>query len=348
MDELTMLKDLGRELYAAAPEPKRETRQRLTAAAAEEGRRFFRPRQLLVPVVAALLVGVLAVAVTVLVQPGRSRAGGPAAGSVASTQTRRELLAALHRPGPPEEPVPDPSAFLYLRELNTRWVSTQVDGKPVMKPVTSNYESWWSVDGTRSSGSQIPDAGPGLQKIPGCRNGRPKLKNADDDRMIPCQTHPAYRAKFPTTVAGARQSLYYDLSGSVAKGRRSNSDAFETGIGWLNSNSMPVASRGALLEAILGIPGVVVVPGRVTVDGATGVAVRWQFGKAPRMEYLINPGQRAIVGSRFVRVQGIPLGAKEPVVATSAILQRAVVARLGLRPDGTALAGSPASKNKIS
>ena len=350
MDELTMLKDLGRELYAAVPEPETQTRQRLLAAAGGPARRWPARRwprrgrtRLLLPVGAALLVGALTVAVTVLVQPGRSHSAGPAAGSKASAQTRRELLAALHRPGPPDEKIPAPSAFLYQRERVTHWVSTKVGGKPVTTPVTGSHESWWSVDGTRKSGVQNPDLGPGLYYIPGCRNGRPKLQNADDDRQIPCQTRPAYRGNFPTTVAGAKDALYNDLSGTAGKGPRSNSSAFETGIAWLYSNSMPVASRAALIEAVLGIRGVVVVPGRVTVDGVTGVAVRWQFGTAPRMEYLIDPGRRTIVGSRFVRVQGIPLGAKEPVVSSTGIIQRGVVSRVGLRPDGTTFKVSPVS-----
>jgi hypothetical protein len=320
MDEITLLKDLGRELGTAGEKLKPSTRQRVLAATVNDRRSALRrkPFRIAVPVGVASLVGALAVTVSIVVQStGTAQIDSVGAGSAAVA-----------------DPPPASNSFVYTRsrerEWSDPWRQTR-SGKVVAvpsKPSTDIRESWMSVDGTRDGGLGQDDGTPTLS-FAGCSGGRENAAHGGDL----CRPMPAYQADFPTTVAAARDELYRPLLGnstSVAEG------AFERIGDLMIEKLMSPASRAALFEVAISTPGAVVVPGTSTVDGVSGTLLTRRTG-VNQEELLFNAQTHELMARATVPVlaSGEAGSPSSKGAYSQVVLERGVVAEFALRPNGT-------------
>jgi hypothetical protein len=329
MDEMTMLKDLGRDLVTAGEGLKPQTRQRVLAGTTMPQRSrtswFAAPAlrhpalRFGVPLGAALLVGGLGI--TALVHPDTAKTDGVQV----SMQARQILLAAAQTARADKAGPPPAKSFIYTR-------TKEVLAHP---SYTGEREAWISVDGSRSS-IWTPSGSNQLTRVPGCVGGRPRVEDGANG-TTPCIVRPGYRQDFPTSVVAAREALHHEDGASA---RITDDSAFERAGTLLMEGRMPAASRAALFEAVATIPGVEVVPRAATATGAIGVAVaKVSADKAWRDEIIFDPVSHVVIGRRNVSLMQYGKPHAPEVQFSAGVIDTAIVSRVLHRPDGSVRKG---------
>ena len=103
---------------------------------------------------------------------------------------------------------------------------------------------------------------------------------------------------------------------------------------------LPAASRAAVFEALATIPDTFVVADVVTVTGASGVAVaRVDAKQRNREELIFDPTTHELIGGREIFLGTVGARQKEAVMYSAGVIERGIVKRVRLRPDGTVRSG---------
>lgn len=302
MNDIEMLRELARETPLAGLAELGPARTRLVAAIAADpaagcsaqaaqppGRkRYPRRRLALTGVVAAGVSAVIAAVVATAVCGWASNLSGPAAGSTgrldpaAARVLHRAALAALQlRAGAPR-----PSQFIYTKIANG-------DG--------SLYQSWLSVDGTRTGLVRGAGGGPASIYIPGCRDGHQVRVNASraaggTPGGRPCVPQPAYHPQMPTSLPALRSYLDQDMGVNPDSSGYLN-DFGKTVDELLTQAYLTSGQRAALYDLMAQTPGFTLIPHATDGIGRRGVGIAWSPpGGGGRNVIIFDPHTYAELG----------------------------------------------------
>jgi hypothetical protein len=325
MNDLDLIRDIGRELVPDPVTPPPRMRARFMTAISHPRRpRLITARRapwlVAAAVTTAAVVGV-AVLRSGVPEPETVRGGA----AEVTLDGRQVLLAAATRARSEPAPVHDPDAFIYTRERH-RGLSTSVRRPPHVEE--SDVETWWSVDGTGGvvmSGLWGPDVA--VMLVGPCADER---KTCWD---------PGYVTDLPTDPA---EMLAYLTPGPVTD-INDPATVFDSAWDLLQGRMVPPDARAAIFEALATLPEHEVITDVETATGDTGTAVGYTYrGETPnlpayRNELVFDPETYELIGSRWVNVKGSQQLGIPPGTATLnvAILEQAVVPELRVRPDGS-------------
>ena len=267
MDELTMVRDLGRE----TPEPDAgQLAAGRAALMAEAGRGPRRKRiaygGLAIAGLATAVAGVLVLPRTETVPQGQMLP--------ASQVLELAATAALAQP----DVQPRPEQFLYRKAVGP-------DGKPL-------FEIWKSVDGTRDGKVINYEQGDDSFTLDGCVGGS---EDNIPEQGGGCVPDPAYLPKLPSDVDGIRAYLQ-KRNDQETQDIRSNSTAKDI---WdLSSNHyLRSAQRAALYRAAAEVPGLKVVRGAKDAAGRTGTGIAWTYAGGPEMIWIFDAKTHQYLGT---------------------------------------------------
>jgi hypothetical protein len=275
MDELTMVRDLGRE----TPEPDgRQLAAGRDALLAEAGRSRRRKRTIYSWAAAGLAAGVVAV----LTLPGsagpppRPEPGLAVEYSMRPASQVLDLAATAALAEPDLQPRPD--QFLYRADKGP-------DGKLI-------YEIWKSVDGTRN--------GEVVRYDPGATDRIPlEACPANNKNLVPeqggCLPDPAYLPDLPSDVEGMLAYLRERNAGDT-KDATTNSTAKDI---WELSAAhyLRPAQRAALFRAAATVAGLKVVDHATDAAGRKGTGVAWTYAGGPEMMWIFDPKTFTYLGT---------------------------------------------------
>jgi hypothetical protein len=280
-------------------------------------RRRVRGRRPLIALSAgAVLAGVAATAIALVVSGGRPAPASPAA---------VELLAKVANVAA-RQPVPAVSngEFMYVRSEISYAVYNNGSQKPTMEPLherqiwqpVANICDWGLVieDGQRTSLAPSPGNGPGFSVT--CGQGN--LNNATYRLLQSLPTD-------PRTLL----SLIYSFNQKNGEGQALGSDgeAFVTIGDLIRETIVPPSTAAALYRAAALIPGVTLIDQVANVEGRPGIAIAWTNSQE-RYEWIFDPATLQYVGERdFDMSTGTPV-----VTGNAAVLQRAFVGKAGQLP----------------
>lgn len=280
---------------------------RTATAPAPRGRRL--RRLLTVTAVAAATAAVITVALPTG-DGDRERGFGGSASREAVALLENVALAAEHRKAP--DGIRD-DQFVYLRS-KTAHMREGVDGKVRMEPIHLR-EVWLSVDGSRA-GLLREDNENGTMKLDPQTGGNDASTTYRNLRTLP-------------TDPGKMLTWLREHS----DGGRSEEQQTFVLVGDLARESlMPPDVAAALFRAAARIPGVVVVPDAVDATGRRGVAVA-RTDQGSRAELIFDRKTNMYLGERVVQTVDVPGSTRKGgVTGTTAVLQRAIVDKVGQRP----------------
>lgn len=269
MDELTMVRDLGRETPEADAGRLAAGRAVLMAEAGRGPRRKRIAYGLAVAGLAAAIAGVL------VLPESAAPPAGPAQQMLPASQVLElAATAALAEP----DVKPRPEQFLYSKAVGP-------DGKPV-------HEIWKSVDGTRDGQviNYVPENT--TFKLDGCVGGS---ANDIPEQGGGCVPDPAYLPKLPSDVDGMLEYLRKRNTQESADAR-TNSTAKD--IWYLSSGHyLRSAQRAALYRAAAKIPGLKVVDGAKDAAGRSGTGIAWTYAGGPEMMWIFDAKTHQYLGT---------------------------------------------------
>ncbi|MEU4038796.1 CU044_5270 family protein [Streptomyces collinus] len=105
-------------------------------------------------------------------------------------------------------------------------------------------------------------------------------------------------------------------------------------LGGMLQESVDPRTTASLYRVAARIPGTEVVPDAVDATGRHGVAITLDGGAADRQEWIFDRKTYAFLGFRDVTREDTVIGKAGSVIRTTAVLQRAVVDRVGEEPRG--------------
>jgi hypothetical protein len=230
-----------------------------------------------------------------------------------------DLAAAAARQQPGGPPRPDQFVYHAIR-----------DGSGHL------YQSWLSVDGTRT-GLARGIGGGTWSYLPGCRDGwehldAPAIRGGTDGRQH-CTPLPAYLPGLPTSAGAMRGYLertqQVTIGATVAEVDRLGDDIDNL----LRTTYLTPRQLAAMYDFMAGTPGFTVAPDAVDAVGRHGVGIRWQVSDgqaiAPGDSAMIifNPRTGAYMGDRTTY-----LGESPTNYSGDAVVKLAIVNRIGQLP----------------
>jgi hypothetical protein len=313
MNDMELMWELGQETPLPAHGELGPARGRLTAAIAAESTVCGRPaaaaprrrgwpvrRLALAATGSALAAASAAIALTISGSPAT-----PKVDPVAARVLHNAALAALRLP----DGAPRPDQFVYTKMKNS-------DGSP--------YQSWLSVDGSRTGLIRGADGGQTIT-VAGCRNGR-QLVHPQDNLNAPavwqsCVPHPAYYPSMPTSPAA--MGSYLDKTFGVRPGDPAYQTDMEKGINELLTQAyLSSRQRAALYELMAKTPGITVIPDVADIIGRHGVGVAWPSS---------HGGGRLVIIFQFKTYAELGVG-EQGQKGGSALLKIAIVNKAGQLP----------------
>ncbi|WP_327040563.1 CU044_5270 family protein [Micromonospora ureilytica] len=288
-------------------------RHHLLTEVRRPSRRRWRVR-VLVPVAGALVV---AVAAGVIAQPWAPRSApmvvpveqGDRVG--ATLLLNRMAVVTADRPGPPS----GEGAYVYIRSRGA--FAELGDGPARLRPVHER-EIWIPRD----------ERGDGLLRQPFLHV--PIVGAIPEHETLTDVTPNAALIDLPDDPDALLATLYRERE---ERGRGNSRDgAAFTAIGdILRESLVPPRTSAALYRAAAKIPGVEVVRGVTDAAGRQGIAVS-HTERSRRDEWIFDERTFDYLGERSYLVADTVDGPAGTVLGTTAVLQRAVVAQLGQRP----------------
>jgi hypothetical protein len=209
-------------------------------------------------------------------------------------------------------PVPAPDAYVYTRSEQVGLeLASSKDQLAANRRWTQIREAWLSVDDTHDSYLTIGQD-KNLSQITACpvttRSADPDEENAETD----CLHQPAYIADAPTDREGMLEYLCRTTTGPGCQPVGSaqwRSDVFQHGSDLLLERTAPAAVRAAV----------------ALTDAETAL----------RSEIIFDPRTYEVIGVRQSLLQTVDGVAAGTVTYASAVVQKTVVNKAGLRPDGS-------------
>jgi hypothetical protein len=296
------------------------TEYRLAAAtrrpAPDDRRRAVRRPLLAVVGAGAVLAGVAATAVAVVLS-----GGGPAPASPAAVDLLAKVATVAAR-----QPAPRVSdgEFMYIESEVAFAVYENGSQTPRMAPLHER-QIWLPVanvcdyglvieQGQRTSLAPTADSGPSSAVACGPGN----LDNA------------TYRLlqSLPTDPRTLLSQIYaFDQANGEGQALGGDGEAFVTIGDLIRETIVPPSTAAALYRAAALIPGVTLIDRVTTVDGQPGIAVAWTNSQQ-RYEWIFDPASLQYVGERdFDMSSGTPV-----VTGNAAVVERAFVGKAGQLP----------------
>lgn len=136
-------------------------------------------------------------------------------------------------------------------------------------------------------------------------------------------------AGLPTDPAALLRTVYADTQG---QGNNPDEAAFDFLGEALRESLLPPQVAAAVYRAAAKIPGVVLVNDSVDAEGRHGVAVARTDEFGERREWIFDLATLAYLGERSYLTRDTPAGKAGMLTATTAVLQRGVVHRMGELP----------------
>ncbi|MEV0401827.1 CU044_5270 family protein [Actinoallomurus sp. NPDC050550] len=327
MDEMTMLRELGRKLDREPPGTLARQRNRITTTRAVRGHRRWRP---------VLAGGVVLASVAGAIVTQSFGIGDRRPGAVA------EAAVVLDRAAAVADGLPRPSPGQYLYIDGRSWTLTYVDGKGWKGLRAEDSADWLPVDGGKPGLFRLRQSGTGPfppndgAPVPGqdgwtqewvCDRAMGQEESKVWDLTRPpanCSMEAAYRRDLPTDASGMLRHLHKDGDGS--KEDRAWENARD-----LLGGAIPPPSRAALFRALRRIPDVTYVPDTTDATGRHGVAVARVVDRHIREELVFDRTTYAYLGSRSVLVRsfgGRPAG----TVSGATAVRTAYVDQIGRLP----------------
>jgi hypothetical protein len=317
MNDMELMWELGQETPLPGHGELGPARDRLTAAIATESTASGRPagaarRRRVSPVwrlALATAATVLAVASAAIALRFSGSPATPKVDPAAARVLNNAALAALRL----HDGAPRPDQFVYTKMENG-------DG--------SLYQSWLSVDGTRTGLIRGADGAQTIT-VAGCRNGRQLVHPQDNPNMPPswqsCVARPAYHPDMPANPA-AMQS-YLDKTFGVRPGDPAYQPDMEKGINELLTQAyLSSGQRAALYELMATTPGFTVMPDVADIIGRRGVGVAWPPSHGGgRLVIIFHVNTYAELGVTTLGAHGEKGG--------SALLKIAIVNKAGQLPN---------------
>jgi hypothetical protein len=317
MNDLSELRNFGRDLDEEIPGPSAELRLRVLTAFAEPPRRPLHGLSRRVAIAGGLGI---ALAAGLVIAPTLPWWDGAAAIDAQAAQILdRAALAAGRQPALTARP----SQFVFIEEF-VEWaaVSISPSGKPIVTLNPQLSETWVSASGARRG---MTRSQPRSRPLPGHPTGPwHTVRPAKAPHM------PAYLPAVPTSAEAMVRYLYQNPYGKTL----SDQEAFVAAGDLIRHQYLRPAAQAAVFEAVARIPEVKVVHGAVTVDGTRGIAVQRIF-QGFSYQMIFNSRTYAFIGERQV-VAGAPHLMLKPgtVMYASTLLRIAIVDHAGQLPAG--------------
>ena len=269
--------------------------------------------------VAGLAISVAAGATLLLITRGPAAPAlvPPKIDAVSAHVLDLAAAAARRQPGGP----PRPDQFLYqaIRDGNGHL-----------------YQSWQSVDGTRT-GLARGIGGGTWSYLPGCRDGWEHLDapgiHGGTDGWQHCTPLPAYLPGLPTSARAMRGYLertqQVTIGDTVAEVDMLGQDIANL----LRTTYLTPWQLAAMYDFMAGTPGFTVVPDAVNSMGRHGVGIRWQVSDGQAIApgdtamIIFNPRTGAFMGDRTTYLGETPRN-----YSGDAVVQLAIVNRIGQLP----------------
>ncbi|MFF0471172.1 CU044_5270 family protein [Micromonospora zamorensis] len=230
----------------------------------------------------------------------------------ASLLLNRMAAAAIDRPGPPS----GEGGYVYIR---SRVAFAELGDGPVRLQPVHEREIWIPRD----------ERGDGMLRQPYFHV--PIVGVIPQSETIPDMTPNAALVDLPEDPDALLAKLYRERQ-QRGPGNSRDGAAF-TAIGdILRESLVPPVTSAALYRAAAKIPGVEVVRGVTDAAGRRGIAVA-HTERSRRDEWIFDEQTFDYLGERSYFVEDTVDGPAGTVLGTTAVLQRAVVSRLGQRPE---------------
>lgn len=198
------------------------------------------------------------------------------------------------------------------------------------------YQSWLSVDGTRT-GLARGIGGGTWSYLPGCRDGWEHLDappiHGGTDGWQHCTPLPAYLPGLPTSARAMRGYLartqQVTIGDTVADVDMLGQDIDNL----LRTTYLTPRQLAAMYDFMASTPGFTVVPDAVDAVGRHGVGIRWQVSDGPAIApgdtamIIFNPRTGAYLGDRTTY-----LGESPRNYSGDAVVKLAIVNRIGQLP----------------
>jgi hypothetical protein len=198
------------------------------------------------------------------------------------------------------------------------------------------YQSWLSVDGTRT-GLARGIGGGTWSYLPGCRNGWEHLNapvtRGGTDGWQHCAPIPAYLPALPTSARAMRGYLertqQVTIGDTVAEVDLLGHDIDNL----LRTTYLTPRQLAAMYDFMASTPGFTVVPDAVDAAGRHGVGIRWQvsdgqaIARGDTAMIIFNPHTGAYMGGRTTY-----LGESPGSYSGDAVVKLAIVNRIGQLP----------------
>jgi hypothetical protein len=262
MDELTMVRDLGRQVPLPDADRLAPARALLLAEVLTEARPRRRSRRLIAGLTTA---GLAAAAAAVLIVAAPAHQADP---------TPTDFLyaaadAVLAQP----DVVPRPDQFVYVD-------FRMIGGK--------RYESWSSIDGKHDGLTDGPD---GRRIDRACPDGKP---DAIPEQGGGCVPNPRYLPDMPADtdamIAWLRERNPNDSQANITNGIAKDIMSLSMNF-WLRSEQ-----RAALYRAATQLPGLRLVPDSTDAAGRKGTGVTWERAEGDIM-WIFDPATHILIGS---------------------------------------------------
>lgn len=187
-------------------------------------------------------------------------------------------------------------------------------------------QDWYSVDGTRDglivqrTDAQSPEE---RTPLPGCRDGRrAAMRGPHVVGTEPCKRQPAFDPNLPTATAGILRYL------QGLGGRPGDLNGLEKNVLFLIQGTYLLpATRAAVYEAAMSIPGAEGVPDEVDGIGRHGVGIAWEHSGG-RHVMIFNPDTYEYLGDVYTAPPPYDTGGP----SRSAVLHLTIVDEAGQRP----------------
>ena len=318
MNDLTELRDFGRDLDQEILGPSPELRHRVLRGLAEPpGRTRQRMPRFRIGRRVAITGGLAVVsAAALLIAPALSWWGGsPAVRAQAAQILERAALTARHQPVLTARP----SQFVFVKTLEaSAGISVSPSGNANVTILRYLREIWLSASGTRRG---LLREQPRSSPLPGHPTG------AWRTIILTGRERPAYLSGLPTSADAMLSYLYRNSQGQNPPDQQ----AFITAGDLIRESYLHPAALAAVFEAVARIPGVGVVHGAVTANGTRGIAVERTF-QGNSSQLIFDPETYAFIGERQVVVGTQTRLKVGTVMDSTAVLSVAIVDHVGQQP----------------
>ncbi len=313
MNDLKILEEFGTTLDTPSPEPPVTLRQRVIRGIHPPPRNERRhPYRLTAALGGGLALATAAVVVITQLVAAPPRAAAEEILDRAASYAQQRQSA-------------ESDQFLYLESLTANLTG------PVVQPATGQLkidrrQVWLSVDGTRDGliRSRPVDGRNGGDDLtlPGCIDGKAKVRKGPDVIITACTPTPAYTSGLPDDPAAMLALLRQQGAGTK---NPVDDETFRRAGELLREASLAPATMAAVFRALSEVSGTTVINGVTDEAGRTGTAVSKTLANGTRIELIFDPTTSAYLGQRTIATRDYDEIRAGQVLDSSALVKIGIV-----------------------